>query len=195
MSDITFSCIHCGRNLVVDARGAGYSVPCPMCKKAILIPITQSTLPIVEPPPPASEPVKPRQATGGKSRWVRLGMVVAAALVALSTVVLFWIQVFSGPRVKQASTWRPSAEQGQAEAQFKLALCYSQGEGVAVDQAEAVRWLRKAAEQGYAEAQQALGVCYNKGEGVGGDQPEACKWFRKAAEQGNPLGQSSLAVC
>ena len=37
------------------------------------------------------------------------------------------------------------AEQGNAEAQFKLGDCYERGAGVKQDSAEAVKWFRKAA--------------------------------------------------
>ncbi|MCL2725942.1 MAG: SEL1-like repeat protein [Polyangiaceae bacterium] len=52
--------------------------------------------------------------------------------------------------------WRKAAEQGDAEAQAALGFMYSEGRGVAKDEAEAVKWWRKAAEQGYEEAQSAL---------------------------------------
>ena len=38
MSDIQFSCPKCGHNLVVDAAGAGMSVPCPECNEPLVIP-------------------------------------------------------------------------------------------------------------------------------------------------------------
>jgi uncharacterized protein len=55
------------------------------------------------------------------------------------------------------------AEQGDANAQFKLGLMYYNGEGVPEDDAEAVKWYRKAAEQGLAGAQFNLGVMYAYG--------------------------------
>jgi hypothetical protein len=69
------------------------------------------------------------------------------------------------------------------------------GEGVAKDQVEAVKWLRKAAEQNDAEAQYNLGVCYAHGEGVAKDLVEAVKWYRKAAEQNFAGAQYNLGVC
>lgn len=38
MSDIQFNCPKCGHNLVVDAAGAGMSVPCPECNEPLIIP-------------------------------------------------------------------------------------------------------------------------------------------------------------
>ena len=89
--------------------------------------------------------------------------------------------------------FRIAAQQGDANAQFNLALCYSQGQGVEQDQSEAARWYRKAAEQGDAKAQYNLARCYEHGKGVEQDQAEAIRWYRAAAEQGDAKAQFSLA--
>ena len=39
------------------------------------------------------------------------------------------------------------------------AVCYDNGQGVAKDEVEAVKWYRKAAEQNHAQAQYNLQVC------------------------------------
>ena len=90
--------------------------------------------------------------------------------------------------------WRPLAEQGHAEAQFKLGVMYVYGWGVPEDYAEAVKWWRKAAEQGHAYAQTSVGSAYEKGRSVPQDYAEAMKWHRLAAEQGNVTAQTSLAI-
>jgi TPR repeat protein len=87
------------------------------------------------------------------------------------------------------------AEAGDAESEVELGLRYTNSEGVAKDQVEAVKWYRKAAEQNYARGQYNLGVGYYKGEGVVKDQAEAVKWFRKAAEQNLARAQYNLGVC
>ncbi|MBQ7733048.1 MAG: sel1 repeat family protein [Synergistaceae bacterium] len=48
------------------------------------------------------------------------------------------------------------AEQGDAKAQYNLALMYGKGEGVTQDYYEAVRWYRKATQQGHVNAQDLL---------------------------------------
>jgi TPR repeat protein len=96
---------------------------------------------------------------------------------------------------EQIEEIRKSAEQGDAEAQNKLGVCYAKGEGVKKDEAEAVKWYRLAAEQGLAKAQYSLGVCYAEGEGVKKNSVEAVKWYRKAAEQGDAKAQSRLGTC
>jgi TPR repeat protein len=44
-----------------------------------------------------------------------------------------------------------------------LGACYANGQGVAKDEVEAVKWWRKAAEQNEAEAQYELGNFYANG--------------------------------
>lgn len=85
-----------------------------------------------------------------------------------------------------AEQYRKVAEQGYAEAQYNLAMCYASGAGVTQDFFESAKWLRKAADQNLAVAQYALGDCYANGYGVMKDNDEAATWFSKAAEQGNP---------
>ena len=92
----------------------------------------------------------------------------------------------------EAAKWfLKAAEQGDADAQYNLALMYENGEGVKKDYKEAVRWYTKAAEQGYASAQYMLGYMYCNGLGVK-DYSEALKWYRKAAEQGDADAQGNL---
>ena len=88
---------------------------------------------------------------------------------------------------------RAKAEAGDAQSEVELGVRYDDGEGVAKDPAEAVKWFRKAAEQNYAKAQYNLGVCFYAGEGVAKD-PEAVKWYRKAAEQNDAEGQLYLGL-
>ena len=91
--------------------------------------------------------------------------------------------------------FQKAAEQGNADAQRLLGLCYYTGDGVEKDLSEAVKWTRKAAEQGNAKAQGDLGFCYYTGNGVEKDLSEAVKWFQKAAEQGNADAQRLLGLC
>lgn len=38
-TDIVFDCPHCGKNLVIDYRGAGLQINCSECASAVLVPI------------------------------------------------------------------------------------------------------------------------------------------------------------
>jgi TPR repeat protein len=95
--------------------------------------------------------------------------------------------------VKMYTETKAKAEKGDLEAHFNLAACYARGWGVAQDQAEAVKWIRKAADQGYPMAQFSLGNCYDNGNGVTKNAVEAAKWMRKAADQGFANAQNTLA--
>ena len=90
---------------------------------------------------------------------------------------------------------KPLAEQGDAEAQFKLAQCYDEGRTVEKDFTKVVEWYTKAAEQGNVGAQNNLGRCYEKGKGVEKDQKRAIEWYTKAAEQGALGAQYNLGAC
>jgi TPR repeat protein len=61
---------------------------------------------------------------------------------------------------------------------------YAEGEGVAEDSVEAVRWYRMAAERGFPKVQRVFGWMYEKGKGVAKDPAEAIRWCRMAAERG-----------
>ena len=52
--------------------------------------------------------------------------------------------------------FRQAAEQGHAEAQYNLGVCYANGCGVPKDLQPAIYWYTKAAEQGNEDAQKAL---------------------------------------
>ena len=84
-----------------------------------------------------------------------------------------------------AADWfRKAAEQGHAEAQYRIADMYAEGVGVGFSIKLAQDWFRLAAGQGNAAAQNYLGIMYCNGYGVAEDRHEAARWFRKAASQG-----------
>jgi TPR repeat protein len=66
------------------------------------------------------------------------------------------------------------------------------GDGVAQDQAEAVRLWRLAAAQGHAVAQNNLGYMFSIGDGVAQDQAEAVRLYRLAASQGHAKAAAAL---
>ncbi len=84
------------------------------------------------------------------------------------------------------------AGQGNVEAQFMLGIMYQNGQGVAADINQSVKWYCKAAEQGHADVQEMLGQMYREGWGVARDLAEAAKWFGKAAAQGNKNARQAL---
>ena len=70
-----------------------------------------------------------------------------------------------------------SAEQGYAEAQYKLGNAYEFGQGHELDYASAVRWYERAARQGYWLATERLAAAYANAElGLARDQSKAEFW-------------------
>jgi hypothetical protein len=85
-----------------------------------------------------------------------------------------------------------SADQGFANAQFRVGTMYEYGQGVEQNMEKALHWYRKAAEQGNANAQINLGLIYARGQGIKQDYAEAVYWYREAAEQGYANAQTNL---
>ena len=87
-----------------------------------------------------------------------------------------------------------AARRGDATAQFNLAGCYANGQGVTQDYEKAFELLAQAAEQGQAFAQADLGFCYENGIGVSKNIIDAAKWYQKAADQGHTNSQFKIGM-
>ena len=87
-----------------------------------------------------------------------------------------------------AERTRVEAENGDADAQFRLAGLFGAGEV-----GQAIHWYRAAAEQGHAQAQYSLAFRYENGLGVSADTAEALKWHLLAAEQGNIFSKTFVS--
>ncbi|MBR6481337.1 MAG: SEL1-like repeat protein, partial [Thermoguttaceae bacterium] len=91
---------------------------------------------------------------------------------------------------------RRKAEEGDAEACYRLGNIYFTHGDSEEDEAAAIKWHRKGAELGYPGSQFSLGACYLIGYGLLDENPaEAANWFRKAAEQGNAEAMYYLGAC
>jgi len=89
----------------------------------------------------------------------------------------------------------PLAEEGDAEAQYRVAIMCQNGLHGAPQPADAYRWMAAAAEQGHPYAQHGLGFMYLEGECVeAADAALAATWFRRAADQGLIGSMSTLAM-
>jgi len=98
--------------------------------------------------------------------------------------------------LEQAVYWhRRAADQGLAEGQFMLGVCYQSGWGLVKDLASAAELYASAAQQGLPLAQYNLAMCYQHGWGVATNQTVAAQWYKRAADQGLPEAQYNLAVC
>ena len=92
------------------------------------------------------------------------------------------------------SLWRPLADKGDAEAQYRLGTLYAEGRGVERNDSTAMTWFLRSAEQGNAMAQYNAGASYASGIGVAKSDDDAARWFRRAADQGMPFAQLNLGL-
>lgn len=90
--------------------------------------------------------------------------------------------------------FQAAAEQGDANAQYNLALQYQAGKSLPKDPDAAQTWYTRAAEQGHAKAQYNLGKMYEEAQGISQDYKAAVKWYTKAAEYGHAHAQHRLGM-
>ena len=83
-----------------------------------------------------------------------------------------------------------AATQGDAEAQYNLAIAYYVA--LIPRNKKAACWFEKAARQGHAEAQQMLGTLYLCGTGVKSDIDLAISWYTSAAKNGSKTAKQWL---
>jgi uncharacterized protein len=120
---------------------------------------------------------------------------LAAALLLLpGGCVLAQSSDPAATRKKAIADLKEVAYAGDVNAQVHLGVIYLTGDGIAKDDAEAVKWLRKAADQDSALAERYLAEMYFKGRGVAADNEQSAKWLRMAAEQGDAQSQYNLGV-
>jgi TPR repeat protein len=90
--------------------------------------------------------------------------------------------------------WRSLSESGDPLAQMVLGTWYNSGFGVAMDEAEAFRWIKRSADQGNARGQYALGTLYQHGDGTRQDFSKALELYSLAAAQGDDWAAYNLGV-
>lgn len=93
-----------------------------------------------------------------------------------------------------ARLFHHAASVGDPEAQYMMAVMYSEGAGLRERPDKAFVWATAAARQGHADACNLLGVFYSEGYGVDRDEAQAAAWFQKAADAGNPKGAFNLGA-
>jgi len=81
--------------------------------------------------------------------------------------------------------FKPLAEEGNPNAQFKLGYLLRNGRGVEKNFPASVFWYRKAANAGHVRAQNYLAISLELGRGVEKNIQEASQWYLRAAQQDN----------
>lgn len=88
---------------------------------------------------------------------------------------------------------QPLAENGNPEAQYRLAVQFQAGLGVVPNELKAYEWMREAARQNHALAMHGLGIMFLYGECVEKNEREAAVWLQRAADQGLAGSMAALA--
>ena len=141
------------------------------------------------------------RARSGRSRRVLGAALVAVACVLLAAPVFAQVALeeglvayHNGDYAKAMELWRPLADQGNADAQYRIGSMYAEGKGVERNDATALTWFQRAAERGNPAAQYNVGASYAAGVGIAQNDGEAAKWFKRAAEQGMPFAELNLGL-
>jgi len=105
------------------------------------------------------------------------------------------IAAFEGKHFASAAKLlSPLADQGIADAQYRMAIMAQNGLGMTVNELLAYKYMKGAAEQGFALAQHGLGFMYMEGECVDKNGPRAVEWYTKAADQGMVGAMTTLGM-
>jgi len=88
---------------------------------------------------------------------------------------------------------QPLAENGNPDAQYRLAVQYQAGLGVVQNPLQAYHWMREAAEHDHGLALHGLGIMYLYGECVEKNEREAATWLQRAADLGLAGSMAALA--
>ena len=126
-----------------------------------------------------------------------LASIVSALLVAGVARADFsagWDSYAKADFLGAARVWLPLAEEGDARAQYALAILLLRGRGFDRNAAGAAILLAPAAAAGHPESAYALAGLYQDGDGVRADRTEAMRLYRIAADAGYAPAQNNLGL-
>lgn len=103
------------------------------------------------------------------------------------------IEQLAGSPEQMAAGLRLAAEQGLADAQALLGQLLLDGQGVVIDQVEALEWFKKASQSDHPMAINMVGRCIENGWGIAANPTEAASWYKRAAELGLEWGMYNYA--
>ncbi len=118
-------------------------------------------------------------------------MVDNKRIKSVNILLLLIISMMISSKVLAQDNQRLAAYEGNPEAQFKLALTYSQGQ---TNYRLAAYWYTQAARQGMANAQYNLGHFYLQGLGVKQETAKTIQWWKQAAHQNYPPAQHNIGT-
>jgi len=100
-----------------------------------------------------------------------------------------------GEDKRAIQSYRQAADKGDADAMFKLGLCYFNGDGVSQDKKKAIELIKHAVDNDSADAMNCLAKLYLSGREIGQDKKKAIELFQRAVGLGNSDAMYNLGVC
>lgn len=133
--------------------------------------------------------------TGSRGCWLAAALGVALCGASPAAPPTELAIAYSNRNFEKAAILaRALAAKGDRQAQYVLGMMLHDGEGMAQDYGQALKWLRKAADAGDAGAQDLLGIMYAEGHGVRPDPAEALRWCKVAAANGSRSSMANLGT-
>lgn len=128
----------------------------------------------------------PQDDEAAKTLFAEAGSGAGAIVAAQNELGKMYVRDNKDRDFAKARQWFEQAAAGNdAEAQYNLALIYSNGLGVKADKRKALALYQRAAKQGEPMALNNLAGMHRFGEGVAKDQKKAVAMFKQAHEAGN----------
>jgi TPR repeat protein len=149
-------------------------------------------------------PVAPSSSAEGKVRAYRVQMKTKKWLLSIAhSFVVFAVslllisvlpQYVCSEQLEDVAELTSLALSGHKEAQYEIGMRYFNGNGVAKNHGESLKWMLMAAHQGHVKAQTKVGWMYQNGKGTQRNGFEGERWYRIAAESGDPDAAYSMGM-
>lgn len=82
---------------------------------------------------------------------------------------------------------------GDSDAEYNLGMIYLNGEGIAIDFTEAIKWFKLSSAQNNMKADYQLALCLEKGIGIAKDKNLAMYYYQKAADAGHRKAKEKVS--
>ena len=82
---------------------------------------------------------------------------------------------------------------GDSDAEYNLGMIYLNGEGIAIDSTEAIKWFKLSSAQNNMKADYQLALCLEKGIGISKDKNLAMYYYQKAADAGHRKAKEKVS--
>lgn len=134
-----------------------------------------------------------RKLPGSGLRAVMLMLMFIVSQACFAASLEKALEAYDFEEYENAFIWlKPWANDGEAEAQYRLGLLYENGYGVDVNAKNALKWFRLAADQGHSKAKRRLRNLQKSATADVGNESVATQWYQDLADSGDSEAQYNL---